>query len=256
MGHLALRVTSLAPADPLLGSQILKLTDKAGVNVVIDFIGASYLEKNVTSLARDGRMVLLGLMGGAVPQTPFNMGPVLFKRLRIEGALVSLLDQAWNRADCLRRAGTTLRSRTLEYQSNLLTQFSEKALPKIFSKCNGGHGLDLVIHKVRRIRCALLCENQADPCTFCLASHQVYNWDQIIDAHNEMEEAKNVRCAAVLISAMRLTGLFARADRQNRLRGQVMKCRPDGLGQRAECSCEGLRRTVMLAFCPARAHLL
>jgi hypothetical protein len=44
--------------------------------------------------------------------------------------------------------GTTLRSRSLEYQTDLLQEFSKKALDKVFSKCGGGDGLDLVIHKV------------------------------------------------------------------------------------------------------------
>lgn len=65
--------------------EVLKATDKAGVNVVIDFVGQNYWEKNINSLARDGRMVLLGLMSGAVTEKPLNLGPVLFKRLRIEG---------------------------------------------------------------------------------------------------------------------------------------------------------------------------
>lgn len=63
-----------------------KLTDNTGVDVVVDFIGASYLEKNITSLARDGRMVLLGLMGGTKTREGFDMSGILYKRLRIEGA--------------------------------------------------------------------------------------------------------------------------------------------------------------------------
>ena len=52
---------------------------------MIDFIGASYWEMNLKSLGRDGRMVLLGLMGGAKTDTPADLSQILFKRLRIEG---------------------------------------------------------------------------------------------------------------------------------------------------------------------------
>jgi len=108
--------------------EVLKLTDNKGVDVLIDFIGASYWEKNLKSLGRDGRMVLLGLMGGAKTETPMDLSQILFKRLRIEG--------------------TTLRSRTLEYQGKLLQDFSKEALGKVFAKAKGEEGLDLVIHKV------------------------------------------------------------------------------------------------------------
>jgi NADPH:quinone reductase-like Zn-dependent oxidoreductase len=75
----------LSLAHSFSASKILKATDNAGVNVVIDFVGQNYWEKNVASLGRDGRMVLLGLMSGAVTEKSLNMGPILFKRLRIEG---------------------------------------------------------------------------------------------------------------------------------------------------------------------------
>lgn len=47
--------------------------------------------------------------------------------------------------------GTTLRSRSLEYQTNLLQDFSKKALDKVFARCKGDEGLDLVIHKVSHL---------------------------------------------------------------------------------------------------------
>lgn len=37
-----------------------------GVDVILDFIGASYWEKNLQSVAIDGRIVLLGLVGIAL----------------------------------------------------------------------------------------------------------------------------------------------------------------------------------------------
>jgi NADPH:quinone reductase-like Zn-dependent oxidoreductase len=38
--------------------------DGKGVNVIIDFIGPDYWEKNIDSLAKDGRLVILASMSG------------------------------------------------------------------------------------------------------------------------------------------------------------------------------------------------
>ncbi|BGP24530.1 hypothetical protein JCM10295v2_003448 [Rhodotorula toruloides] len=136
-------------------TEVLKLTQDAGVDVLVDFIGASYWEKNLKSLARDGRMVMLGLMGGAKTEGPTDLSQILYKRVRIEG--------------------TTLRSRSLEYQTNLLQDFSKKALDKVFARCKGDEGLDLVIHKV-------------------------YDWKDVAAAHEEMEQAKNIGKIILTIS--------------------------------------------------------
>jgi putative PIG3 family NAD(P)H quinone oxidoreductase len=59
-------------------------TGGAGVEVILDSIGAPYLEKNLESLAVGGRLVLIGLMGGARAEIP--LGAVLMKRLQILGS--------------------------------------------------------------------------------------------------------------------------------------------------------------------------
>ena len=41
-----------------------KITDGKGVDVVIDFVGRTHWQKNIASLARDGRMTMLALMSG------------------------------------------------------------------------------------------------------------------------------------------------------------------------------------------------
>jgi NADPH:quinone reductase-like Zn-dependent oxidoreductase len=68
-------------------AEVLKLTSDLGVNLVVDFIGADYWTKNITSMAKEGHMVLLGLMGGSKTEGPLDLLPILFKRLRIEGIL-------------------------------------------------------------------------------------------------------------------------------------------------------------------------
>jgi putative PIG3 family NAD(P)H quinone oxidoreductase len=62
----------------------LDATGGSGVDVVLDSIGAPYLDSNLKSLARDGRLVLIGLMGGA--KAELNLGALLMRRLQIIGS--------------------------------------------------------------------------------------------------------------------------------------------------------------------------
>ena len=59
-------------------------TDGEGFDVILDPVGGQYLEDNLTSLKLDGRLVLIGLMGGM--QTEINLGVMLMKRLRVIGS--------------------------------------------------------------------------------------------------------------------------------------------------------------------------
>ena len=47
------------------------LTDDRGVDVVLDIIGGPYLARNLDCLAKDGRLVQIGLMGGATAESRF-----------------------------------------------------------------------------------------------------------------------------------------------------------------------------------------
>ncbi|MEZ4280071.1 MAG: NAD(P)H-quinone oxidoreductase [Myxococcota bacterium] len=55
-----------------------------GVDVVLDSIGAPYLDGNLRALADDGALVLIGLMGGAKAEIP--LGVLLARRLRLIGS--------------------------------------------------------------------------------------------------------------------------------------------------------------------------
>ena len=61
-------------------------TDGQGVDVILDVIGRDYWEDNLQSLAISGRLVLVGLMGGAVAET--NLGLLMQKRLRVHGTVM------------------------------------------------------------------------------------------------------------------------------------------------------------------------
>ena len=55
-----------------------------GVDTILDPVGASYLNDNLTLLGPNGRLVVIGLMGGM--QSELNMGLMMMKRLRIIGS--------------------------------------------------------------------------------------------------------------------------------------------------------------------------
>ncbi len=80
-----------------------------GVDVVLDVQGGPYLEKNLRALATGGRLVVIGLMGGA--RAELDLGLVLSKRLTV--------------------IGTTLRSRPLEQKVALTRQIEREILPEI-----------------------------------------------------------------------------------------------------------------------------
>lgn len=63
---------------------VKEATGGRGVDVVLDSIGAPYLERNLASLALGGRLVEIGLMGGAKGE--LNLGVVVAKRLSIHGS--------------------------------------------------------------------------------------------------------------------------------------------------------------------------
>lgn len=62
-------------------ARIEELTDGRGVDVILDVVGAKYLENNLRSLAEDGRLVVIGLQGGRRAEA--DLGRMLAKRLRL-----------------------------------------------------------------------------------------------------------------------------------------------------------------------------
>ncbi|KAK9765245.1 hypothetical protein K7432_006559 [Basidiobolus ranarum] len=120
--------------------KILSSTDQHGVEIIVDFIGANYWNDNVEILATDGRMIMLAFMSGVQVEN-FNIAPLLRKRLRIEGS--------------------TLRSRSDEYQINLFKDISNNVIPKF-----ANHELKIVVDKE-------------------------FSWRNIVEAHQYMEANKN-----------------------------------------------------------------
>lgn len=65
---------------------IQRLTDEQGVDVVLDFIGAPYLERNLSILKTKGRLLQVGLIAGATAE--INLGAVMRSRLQIIGSVM------------------------------------------------------------------------------------------------------------------------------------------------------------------------
>ena len=57
----------------------------SGVDVVLDMVGAPYLEKNLNLLRRDGRLVYIAFLGGAKAKE-VKLGQIMMKRLTITGS--------------------------------------------------------------------------------------------------------------------------------------------------------------------------
>lgn len=87
--------------------QVLAHTHGAGVQIILDTVGAAYLAQNLGALATGGRMVLIGLLGGASASAPLGM--LLQKRCTL--------------------IGTVLRSRALEEKAALAQRFGQRIVP-------------------------------------------------------------------------------------------------------------------------------
>jgi tumor protein p53-inducible protein 3 len=81
---------------------------KTSVDLILDFIGSPYWNMNIRSLNVDGRLIYLAMMGGASVEE-MSLVPVLRKRLTIRGS--------------------TLRNRTNQYKTDLMTDFKKDCEP-------------------------------------------------------------------------------------------------------------------------------
>ena len=90
-------------------TRVMEATAKHGADVLVDFVGTSYFQRNLAALALDSRMVILAFVGGTKAE-PIDLRPLQAKRATA--------------------TGSTLRSRTLDYRVRLSQEFAAKYLPK------------------------------------------------------------------------------------------------------------------------------
>jgi len=88
-------------------NEIRRITDKRGVDVILDHIGAKYLESNMKALALAGTLMLIGVMGGI--KAELNLATMMVKRQRI--------------------IGSVLRSRPIAEKAAIISQFESTVMP-------------------------------------------------------------------------------------------------------------------------------
>ncbi|PYI37885.1 NAD(P)H-quinone oxidoreductase [Arthrobacter psychrolactophilus] len=86
-------------------------TEGRGADVILDVVGAKYLSRNVAALATYGRLIVIGLQGGATAE--LNLGALLTKRAAI--------------------IGTTLRARSIEEKTAIMEQVRIHVWPLVSS---------------------------------------------------------------------------------------------------------------------------
>lgn len=121
--------------------RVVEFTAGRGIDMVLDFIGGPNFMKNIEALAIGGTLIQIAMMGGAKTDN-VNLYPLLRKHITI--------------------IGTTLRSRSIAYKTDLIQQFAKDFLE-------------------------LLATGKITP-----VIDSVYNLSEIQDAHRRMEDNLNV----------------------------------------------------------------
>ncbi|MGA5145335.1 NAD(P)H-quinone oxidoreductase [Streptomyces griseoincarnatus] len=94
-------------------AELREATDGKGADVILDNMGAKYLDRNVQALAVNGRLVIIGMQGGVKGE--LNIGALLAKRAAV--------------------TATTLRARPVEEKAAIVAAVREHVWPLV----SGGH---------------------------------------------------------------------------------------------------------------------
>jgi len=87
---------------------VKEFTNKKGVDVILDHVGAKYLGPNMNSLGYKGRLVIIGVISGI--KAELNLALMMVKRQQI--------------------IGSVLRSRPVSEKGEIATEFVRRAMPK------------------------------------------------------------------------------------------------------------------------------
>ncbi|MES1990522.1 MAG: NAD(P)H-quinone oxidoreductase [Pseudomonadota bacterium] len=88
-------------------TEVKALTDKRGVDVILDMVGGDYIARNIEAAAPDGRIVSIAFLNGSVAEV--NFMPVMLKRLTL--------------------TGSTLRPRSINQKASIADALREKVWP-------------------------------------------------------------------------------------------------------------------------------
>jgi NADPH2:quinone reductase len=92
-------------------AETIEVTDGHGADVIVDVVGGDYLQRDFDALAMEGRLLLIGQIGG--PKAQINTTPIFLKRLTI--------------------TATTLRARSVEEKGAIASAVREHVWPIIES---------------------------------------------------------------------------------------------------------------------------
>lgn len=90
-------------------AEVKAATGGKGVNVVLDMVGGDYLQREISCMAEEGRLVFIAVLGGW--KAEFNIAEVMMKRLVL--------------------TGSTLRPRTVAFKGAVAKNLREKVWPLI-----------------------------------------------------------------------------------------------------------------------------
>ncbi len=93
---------------PDFTEEVKAFTNKKGVDLILDHVGAKYLAPNMNSLGYKGRLVIIGVISGI--KAELNLALMMVKRQQI--------------------IGSVLRSRPVAEKGEIVAEFTRRALPK------------------------------------------------------------------------------------------------------------------------------
>jgi putative PIG3 family NAD(P)H quinone oxidoreductase len=95
--------------DQDFAARLRDATDGHGADVILDIIGAAYLDRNIDALSADGQLIVIGLQGGTKGE--LDLGKLLSKRARV--------------------IATTLRTRSVESKGKIVDEVVAHVWPMI-----------------------------------------------------------------------------------------------------------------------------
>jgi len=93
---------------PDFSDAVKEFTNKKGVDLILDHVGAKYLGPNMNSLGYKGKLVIIGVISGI--KAELNLALMMVKRQQI--------------------IGSVLRSRPVSEKGEIIAEFTKRALPK------------------------------------------------------------------------------------------------------------------------------
>ena len=89
--------------------EVHRITDRVGVDVIVDMVGGDYVPRNLASLAKDGRHVSIAVQRGATAEVPIF--DIMRRRLTL--------------------TGSTLRPRTIEFKTMVADEIAKTVWPYV-----------------------------------------------------------------------------------------------------------------------------